>query len=150
MVTSGAPAWEQRWHPLREEWVVVAAHRQDRPWQGERATVSPPPAPEYVESCYFCPRNVRVGGARNPDYQSVFVFDNDHPCVGRRCAPLAGAAGRHLSERAGHRRGARGLLHAEAQRDARGAAGRRDRRPAPARGAISTSSSAPGPRSATC
>lgn len=82
MLTSGAPAWEQRWHPLREEWVVVAAHRQDRPWQGERATVSPPPTPAYVESCYFCPRNLRVGGARNPDYQSVFVFDNDHPCVG--------------------------------------------------------------------
>ena len=37
MVSSGAAAWEQRWHPLREEWVVVAAHRQDRPWQGERA-----------------------------------------------------------------------------------------------------------------
>jgi UDPglucose--hexose-1-phosphate uridylyltransferase len=82
MVASGAPAWEQRWHPLREEWVVVAAHRQDRPWQGERATASAVPAPEYVESCYFCPRNVRVGGGRNPDYQSVFVFDNDHPCVG--------------------------------------------------------------------
>jgi len=60
----------------------VAAHRQDRPWQGERATVSSQPAPEYVESCYFCPRNERVGGARNPDYSSVFVFDNDHPCVG--------------------------------------------------------------------
>ena len=72
---------KQRWHPLREEWVVVAAHRQDRPWQGERATVSPSRR-RYVESCYFCPRNVRVGGARNPDYQSVFVFDNDHPCVG--------------------------------------------------------------------
>ena len=27
--------WEERWHPLREEWVVVAAHRQDRPWSGE-------------------------------------------------------------------------------------------------------------------
>ena len=81
-MTSGAPAWEQRWHPLREEWVVVAAHRQDRPWQGERATVSPPPAPDYVESCYFCPRNLRVSGMRNPDYRSVFVFDNDHPCVG--------------------------------------------------------------------
>ena len=26
--------------------------------------------------------NSRVSGARNPDYQSVFVFDNDHPCVG--------------------------------------------------------------------
>ena len=81
MVTS-APAWEQRWHPLREEWVVVAAHRQDRPWQGERATVSPPTVPEYVETCYFCPRNLRVSGERNPDYRSVFVFDNDHPCVG--------------------------------------------------------------------
>ncbi len=79
---SSAPAWEQRWHPLREEWVVVAAHRQDRPWQGERAMVPAPSAPDYVDSCYFCPRNVRVGGARNPDYQSVFVFDNDHPCVG--------------------------------------------------------------------
>jgi UDPglucose--hexose-1-phosphate uridylyltransferase len=62
--------------------MVVAAHRQDRPWQGERATVSPPPVPEHVGDCYFCPRNLRVSGARNPDYGSVFVFDNDHPCVG--------------------------------------------------------------------
>ena len=36
MVSSDPVAWEQRWHPLREEWVIVAAHRQDRPWQGER------------------------------------------------------------------------------------------------------------------
>ncbi len=28
-------AWEERWHPLREEWVIVAAHRQNRPWIGE-------------------------------------------------------------------------------------------------------------------
>jgi UDPglucose--hexose-1-phosphate uridylyltransferase len=82
MENSSVAAWEQRWHPLREEWVVVAAHRQDRPWQGERAVVSDTRPPEYVENCYFCPRNLRVGGARNPDYQSVFVFDNDHPCVG--------------------------------------------------------------------
>jgi UDPglucose--hexose-1-phosphate uridylyltransferase len=81
MMNSGAN-WEQRWHPLREEWVVVAAHRQDRPWQGERAHVSAAVTPDYVESCYFCPRNLRVSGARNPDYTSVFVFDNDHPCVG--------------------------------------------------------------------
>ena len=26
--------WEQRWHPLREEWVIVAAHRNNRPWVG--------------------------------------------------------------------------------------------------------------------
>jgi UDPglucose--hexose-1-phosphate uridylyltransferase len=60
----------------------VAAHRQDRPWQGEHAALSDRPVPEHVESCYFCPRNERVSGARNPDYTSVFVFDNDHPCVG--------------------------------------------------------------------
>jgi UDPglucose--hexose-1-phosphate uridylyltransferase len=82
MESSGVAAWEQRWHPLREEWVVIAAHRQDRPWQGERAVVSGARVPAYVETCYFCPRNARVGGARNPDYQSVYVFDNDHPCVG--------------------------------------------------------------------
>jgi UDPglucose--hexose-1-phosphate uridylyltransferase len=81
-MNSGASAWEQRWHPLREEWVIVSAHRQDRPWQGERAVVAATPVPDYVESCYFCPRNVRVSGARNPDYSSVWVFDNDHPCVG--------------------------------------------------------------------
>jgi UDPglucose--hexose-1-phosphate uridylyltransferase len=27
--------WEQRWHPLREEWVIVAARRNDRPWTGD-------------------------------------------------------------------------------------------------------------------
>jgi UDPglucose--hexose-1-phosphate uridylyltransferase len=87
-------AWEQRWHPLREEWVVIAAHRQDRPWRGERAASAYTPAPAYVEDCYFCPRNLRVSGVRNPDYESVFVFDNDHPCVGmtapRQLEPPAG------------------------------------------------------------
>jgi len=82
MESSGVAAWEQRWHPLREEWVVVAAHRQDRPWHGERAVVSGARPPEYVETCFFCPRNLRVSGERNPDYRSVYVFDNDHPCVG--------------------------------------------------------------------
>ena len=79
---SGAVAWEQRWHPLREEWVVVAAHRQDRPWQGEHRPAAAAAVPAYDETCYFCPRNVRVGGARNPDYASIYVFDNDLPCVG--------------------------------------------------------------------
>ena len=79
------PRWEQRWHPLREEWVVIAAHRQDRPWHGERlgeASLAQAP-PDYVADCFFCPGNARVSGARNPDYRDVFVFDNDHPCVGQ-------------------------------------------------------------------
>jgi UDPglucose--hexose-1-phosphate uridylyltransferase len=78
-------AWEQRWHPLREEWVIIAAHRQDRPWHGERLTGPqsvPAAVPEYVEDCYLCPGNTRISGARNEDYRGIYVFDNDHPCVG--------------------------------------------------------------------
>jgi UDPglucose--hexose-1-phosphate uridylyltransferase len=77
--------WEERWHPLREEWVIVSAHRQDRPWIGETLeTLAAEGAtlPDHVDSCYLCPGNVRSSGARNPHYRSTFVFDNDHPCVG--------------------------------------------------------------------
>ncbi len=75
--------WETRWHPLREEWIIVAAHRQDRPWIGTTVTsgASGPPS-VYEPDCYLCPGNRRVGGAINPEYTNTFVFDNDHPCVG--------------------------------------------------------------------
>jgi UDPglucose--hexose-1-phosphate uridylyltransferase len=75
--------WEERWHPLREEWIIVAAHRQHRPWSGETFELAGSIAPAaYVEDCYLCPGNTRVSGARNEKYTSTFVFDNDHPCVG--------------------------------------------------------------------
>lgn len=74
--------WEERWHPLREEWVIIAAHRQNRPWSGETLVHAEDEIPEYVEDCYLCPGNPRVSGKENPPYDSVFVFDNDHPCVG--------------------------------------------------------------------
>ncbi|HKZ81550.1 MAG TPA: galactose-1-phosphate uridylyltransferase [Pyrinomonadaceae bacterium] len=74
--------WEERWHPLREEWVIVAAHRQNRPWSGETLEHDNEPRPEYLPDCYLCPGNLRVSGQRNDDYSSTFVFDNDHPSVG--------------------------------------------------------------------
>lgn len=77
-----SPAWEERWHPLRQEWVIVAAHRQSRPWQGETLAPKVDALPRYDAGCYLCPGNARVGGATNPPYDGVFVFDNDHPCVG--------------------------------------------------------------------
>jgi UDPglucose--hexose-1-phosphate uridylyltransferase len=79
--------WEERWHPLRREWVVVAAHRQDRPWNTDRVVHAQRQLPKYVPDCYLCPGNRRVSGAVNAAYQGVFVFDNDHPCVGSG-APL--------------------------------------------------------------
>jgi UDPglucose--hexose-1-phosphate uridylyltransferase len=75
------PVWEQRWHPLRAEWVLVAAHRQDRPWLGASVAASAAPLPEWDPACTFCPRNARIGGAANPDYRGVHVFDNDRPCA---------------------------------------------------------------------
>lgn len=73
--------WEERWHPLREEWVIVAAHRQNRPWSGETLEAAEKSLPEYVADCYLCPGNARVSGKTNPVYRQIFVFDNDHPCV---------------------------------------------------------------------
>jgi UDPglucose--hexose-1-phosphate uridylyltransferase len=74
--------WEERWHPLREEWVIIAAHRQNRPWNGEVVEREEAGLPAYVDDCYLCPGNLRVSGSRNERYTSTFVFDNDHPCVG--------------------------------------------------------------------
>jgi UDPglucose--hexose-1-phosphate uridylyltransferase len=80
--------WEQRWHPLRREWVVISSHRNERPWLGERVAEAARPLPPYVADCYLCPGNARSLGHRNPRYSGVFVFDNDHPCVGPD-APVA-------------------------------------------------------------
>lgn len=93
--------WEERWHPLREEWVIVAAHRQDRPWSGEQLEHKTTPRPTYVSDCYLCPGNPRVSGARNPNYDGIFVFDNDHPCVGVN-APEPAAAPGILQNRPAH------------------------------------------------
>lgn len=74
--------WEQRFHPLRQEWVIVAGHRQERPWSGELVAGERPRLPSHQSDCYLCPGNRRVGGHQNPAYSGVFVFDNDLPCVG--------------------------------------------------------------------
>src|SRR6266540_3574123 len=74
--------WEERWHPLRREWVIVSSHRNDRPWHGERVEAARAEPPAYAPDCYLCPGNVRVSGRRNDAYAAVYAFDNDHPCVG--------------------------------------------------------------------
>ena len=73
--------WEKRWHPLRREWVVYAAHRNTRPWNfaARQQTVSDL---EYDPGCYLCPGNKRVNGDVNPEYKEIYIFENDHPVVG--------------------------------------------------------------------
>ncbi|MGD9635685.1 MAG: galactose-1-phosphate uridylyltransferase [Pirellulales bacterium] len=89
-----AGTWEERWHPLREEWVIIAAHRQSRPWTGASVNGETAAEPTYVSDCYLCPGNARVSSAQNPAYSGIFVFDNDLPCVAehapREMSPPAG------------------------------------------------------------
>lgn len=66
----------RRYNPLLDTWVLVSPHRTQRPWQGaEEPTGNSGVA--YDENCYLCPGNVRANGTKNPEYESVFVFQND-------------------------------------------------------------------------
>jgi UDPglucose--hexose-1-phosphate uridylyltransferase len=60
--------WEERWHPLRREWVVISSHRDRRPWQGETVNDASSTPVAYDPGCYLCPGNARVSGQRNPAY----------------------------------------------------------------------------------
>src|SRR5260370_136043 len=64
--------WEERWHPLREEWVTIAAHRQNRPWSGAVVEAPSVSTPAYISDCYLCPGNERVGGIINPRYEGTY------------------------------------------------------------------------------
>ena len=94
---SGADApevkWEQRWHPLRREWVVIAGHRQNRPWSGQNEARAADAKPRHDDGCYLCPGVTRASGEANPDYRDVLVFDNDFPCVGEAAPARDGGGG---------------------------------------------------------
>ncbi|ABB40445.1 galactose-1-phosphate uridylyltransferase [Oleidesulfovibrio alaskensis G20] len=66
-----------RRNALTGEWVLVSPHRAMRPWQGQQDAPDTTVMPAYDPQCYLCPGNLRTGGARNPHYSGVFVFDND-------------------------------------------------------------------------
>jgi UDPglucose--hexose-1-phosphate uridylyltransferase len=57
--------------------VLVSPQRTQRPWQGQVEIAAMEHREKYDRQCYLCPRNERAGGARNPDYDGTFVFDND-------------------------------------------------------------------------
>jgi UDPglucose--hexose-1-phosphate uridylyltransferase len=77
----------RRHNPLTGDWVLVSPHRTNRPWQGQTETSSVAPAPAHDPNCYLCPGNTRVNGVTNPNYTSIFVFDNDFPALLPYCPP---------------------------------------------------------------
>ncbi len=70
----------RRYNPLTDSWVLVSPHRTARPWQGQRES-NEAQSPDFDPECYLCPGNERAGGSRNPEYEQVFVFDNDYPAL---------------------------------------------------------------------
>ena len=67
----------RRYNPLTGEWILVSPQRTMRPWQGKVENVVTKKKTNYVDTCYLCPNNERANGAKNPNYPSTFVFDND-------------------------------------------------------------------------
>jgi UDPglucose--hexose-1-phosphate uridylyltransferase len=76
-----SPAPERRLNLLTGDWVLVSPHRITRPWQGAVAEAAAAPDRRYDPHCHLCAGNVRVSGAANPDYEGVYVFDNDFPAL---------------------------------------------------------------------
>lgn len=71
----------RRYNPLTGEWILVSPERTRRPWQGHTDPVPSHAPPRYDPACYLCPGNARASGARNPEYEDTFVFDNDFAAV---------------------------------------------------------------------
>jgi UDPglucose--hexose-1-phosphate uridylyltransferase len=71
----------RRYNPLTDEWVLVSPQRATRPWLGAVEKVTQERRPEYDPKCYLCPGNTRANSMVNPDYTSVYVFDNDFPAL---------------------------------------------------------------------
>jgi UDPglucose--hexose-1-phosphate uridylyltransferase len=76
---SDAP--HRRFNPLTNEWVLVSPQRTNRPWLGQVEEKKKTDLPKYDPNCSLCPGNTRASGAKNDDYTSTFVFDNDFPAL---------------------------------------------------------------------
>lgn len=82
----------RRFNPLTGEWLLVSPQRNKRPWQGQQEPNQWPDSPAHDPKCYLCAGNERIGGERNPDYPTTFVFTNDFAALMPE-VPIAPATG---------------------------------------------------------
>lgn len=77
-MTSGA---HKRQNLLTGDWVLVSPHRLLRPWQGSVSSPAHQQTSVHDPDCYLCAGNPRSNGQRNPQYDGVYVFENDFPAL---------------------------------------------------------------------
>jgi len=70
----------RRYNPLLEEWVLCSPHRTRRPWSGQVEDGDQGFGMRVDRSNPLAPGG-RRGGTMNPDYESVFIFNNDFPAL---------------------------------------------------------------------
>jgi UDPglucose--hexose-1-phosphate uridylyltransferase len=73
--------WERRWHPLLQEWVILAATTSDRPWSGAIIASGDKTEPDFDPGCYLCPGVTRASGIKNPHFEKSYAFTNDFASV---------------------------------------------------------------------
>ncbi|CAM3752105.1 UDP-glucose--hexose-1-phosphate uridylyltransferase [Xenorhabdus thuongxuanensis] len=71
----------RRYNPLTGKWIIVSSHRTERPWSGIDEKPLHVALPNYDEHCFLCPNNTRASGNINPDYQDVYIFQNDYSAL---------------------------------------------------------------------
>jgi UDPglucose--hexose-1-phosphate uridylyltransferase len=86
----------RRLNLLTGEHVLVSPHRTKRPWLGMVDSAPAAARPPYDPGCYLCPGNERAGGARNPAYTEIFLFDNDYAALLPGAEPESFERGRLL------------------------------------------------------
>jgi UDPglucose--hexose-1-phosphate uridylyltransferase len=86
----------RRLNLLTGEHVLVSPHRTKRPWLGMVDSAPAAARPPYDSGCYLCPGNERAGGARNPAYTEIFLFDNDYAALLPGAEPESFERGRLL------------------------------------------------------
>ncbi|HOT14278.1 MAG TPA: galactose-1-phosphate uridylyltransferase [Bacteroidales bacterium] len=69
--------WEKRWHPLLQEWVILAATTSERPWSGDTVKNIQAEEPAFDPKCYLCPGVTRASGVTNDNYTEPWAFTND-------------------------------------------------------------------------
>lgn len=69
----------RRYNPLLDQWVIVAANRVNRPWQGATTGDGSSGFQKVEGTNQLAPGGIRANGQITPMYTSTYAFDNDFP-----------------------------------------------------------------------